>query len=167
MSAEYSNCLNVWGGGQLLAFSGVDGPTPFHRALVARTAMQGCGIAVKLPGEASLQFSEAVPRRCFVTSDIVDVEHDRGRTRAVFVDACHLLVEGPCDVGACGAELKTLTTGDRTLIGAADGFDAALIDADIEAAIDSRMTMAPGRGEARSVGDGAFRSGRIGRPSRS
>ena len=131
--------LNVWGGGQLLAFSGVDGPTPFHQALVARTAMQGCGLDIKFPGEARLWFSDAMPERCFVSSDVVDVEHDRGRTRAVLVDACHLLVEGPCEIRSCGPELKSISRGDRLLVGAAALFDAGRIDDDLDQAIESRL----------------------------
>jgi glycogen debranching enzyme len=123
----------------LLAFSGVDGPTPYHRALVARTSMSGCGVTVNVPGDAELVFSDAAPTRCRVTSDIVDVDHDRGRTRAVLIDACHLLVEGPCDIRSCGPELASLRRGDRTLIGAASGFDADRIESDIDRAVDARL----------------------------
>jgi len=139
MDTDHLEAFDVWGGGQLLAFSGVDGPTPFHDALVARTAMRGAGISVKLPGEAELWFCDAVPTRCFVTSDVVDVEHDRGRTRAVLVDACHLLVEGPCEVQHCAPELNTVVRGGRTLVGSASVFDADRLDDDLEKAIDSRL----------------------------
>ena len=32
---------NIWGGGQLLAFSGIDGRTDFQHGLCLRTAFQG------------------------------------------------------------------------------------------------------------------------------
>lgn len=139
MTSEYPQALDVWGGGQLLAFSGIDGPTPFRHALAARTAMEGCGICVKFPGEALLWFSGTHPQRCFVANDVLDVAHDRGRTRAVFVDACHLLIEGPCEIRSCGPELRTLRSDGRTLVGAASGFDAGRMADDIGAAIHKRL----------------------------
>ena len=139
MAIEYPGALDVWGGGQLLAFSGVDGPTPFRDALAGRTAMQGAGITLKIPGEAQLCFNTAAPEKCFVTSDVVDVHHEGGRTRAVLTDACHLLVEGPCDVRSCGAELAVVEKESRTLIGAASVFDEARINDDIDAAIEQRL----------------------------
>ena len=45
------DALNVWGGGQLLAFSGVDGATDYERGLTARTAFRGTGIEIKLPAD--------------------------------------------------------------------------------------------------------------------
>jgi hypothetical protein len=46
---DLAHNLNVWGGGRLLAFSGIDGPTSFDHQLVCRTSFRGCGLDVKLP----------------------------------------------------------------------------------------------------------------------
>ena len=49
--------FNVWGGGQLLAFSGIDGKTDYYRGLVARTAFDRTGLDIKSPVTNELTFS--------------------------------------------------------------------------------------------------------------
>ena len=41
--------LNVWGGGQLFCFSGIDGKTDFDEGLVLRTVADIAAFEVKLP----------------------------------------------------------------------------------------------------------------------
>ena len=131
--------LDVWGGGQLLAASGLDGPTPYHQALACRTPFQGTGLLVKYPDEADLVFSDGPPTRAFLTGDVLDLEHPDGRTRGALLDACHLLLEGPCKVRSAGAGLKVLARGNRTLVAAAGAFDPGRLDADLDRAIADRL----------------------------
>jgi hypothetical protein len=131
--------LDVWGAGQLLAFSGVDGPTPYAHSLVLRTAPTGCGFLVNLPGEAALQLADSPPTRTFLSGDVFDLAHSAGRTRGAFVDGCHLLIDGPCDVRSCDSQIKVARDGSRTLIGAAAMFDPGRIRADLDATIQERL----------------------------
>jgi hypothetical protein len=82
-------CRTEWAGGQLLAFSGLDGPTDFEHGLTARTATDGVGVDVKLPGLCRLQFPTSGP--FLVTGDLFEMDQVRG----AFLDAHHLLIEGP------------------------------------------------------------------------
>ena len=131
--------LDVWGGGQLLAFSGVDGPTPFHQALAARTSFAGTGLLIKYPDEAGLVFDPGPPGALFLTADLFDLVHAGGRTRGAFLDACHLLVEGPCRVESLGLGLQVARQGQRTLVGAAAQFRPDKIESDLDQAIEDRL----------------------------
>ena len=103
-AAKASGMLDVYGGGQPLAFSGLDGPTDYHHGLVLRTAAAGTGLAVVLPGEARIAISDARPTEALLAGDFFELTTPAGRTRGAFLDACHLLMEGPCAVdGADGA----------------------------------------------------------------
>ena len=46
-----------WKGGQLLAFSAIDGVTDYQNGLTARTAFEGPGIDVMLPARCRVRFS--------------------------------------------------------------------------------------------------------------
>lgn len=131
--------LDVWGGGQLLAFSGVDGPTPYHQALVFRTTATGTGIEAKIPDQAILLFDDAAPRRAFLTGDVFDLEHAAGRTRGAFLDATHLLIEGPCRVLSAGKGLNVVAAGNRTLVAAADRCDPRRVGDDLNQAVSERL----------------------------
>jgi len=132
------NYLNIWGGGQLLAFSGIDGPTDFERGLTARTAFDGVGINVKLPGTCGLVFAEDPPGQVLLASDFFELETSVGRVRGAFLDAHHLLIEGPCEVTQCSQEIATVQRENRTLVGSAARFDSGMIAANLEAAIADR-----------------------------
>ena len=86
---------NVWGAGQLLAFSGVDGFTDYTKPLVLHTGAAPASLTVKLPaavditvtGAPALQFS-------LVLGDCLEA----GAYRAAFLD-CHTLA-GELPAGA-------------------------------------------------------------------
>lgn len=130
--------LDIWGGGQLLAFSGLDGATPYRQAIVCRTSFVGTGLLVKYPFEARLQFSPAKPRSVILTGDTLSVHHSAGHTRGAFVDACHLLLEGPCHVLACDPRLRIVADGSRTLIAPAEICQPARIRSDLDRIIRDR-----------------------------
>lgn len=140
----FPGVLDVWGGGQLFAFSGLDGHTPYFQALTGRTAFSGAGLQIKFPGEAELQFDSAPPTRTFLSGDVFDLQHAGGRTRGAMLNATHLLIDGPCEVRSCGKGVATACRAGRTLVGAAAGFDAAMIEADLEAAMRSRLAWLSG-----------------------
>ncbi len=124
-----------WHGGQLLAFSGLDGPTDFQHGLTARTADGPPDIEILLPATGRLQFPYPVATVNTVAGDWLVV----GQTRAVLLDAHHLLVDGPCDVRELAPGLTTATGSNRTLVGSASHFNATLLAADLEAALAERQ----------------------------
>ncbi|TVR57927.1 MAG: flagellar biosynthesis protein FlgM [Spirochaetaceae bacterium] len=125
--------LSTWGGGQLLAFSGLDGPTDYRSGLVARTATAGgTGVEIMLPAYAHLRFDAATPHETDITGDSLAVGTASGSTRMVFLDAHHVLIEGPCAVGKLPDELRSVSRGDRMLVGSAAHFDDALLESDFE-----------------------------------
>ncbi len=136
MATEAHTGLSVWGGGQLLAFSGLDGPTDYEHGIVARTAKDGrAAVEIMLPASAVLVFDEAAPIDTDITGDTLWVRSAAGESTLVCADAHHLLVDGPCrlerpDGGPMPEVLTTAQSGDRTLVGTASAFDESWLDAD-------------------------------------
>lgn len=82
-----SNLPNIWGTGQLLAFSGLDGPTDATRPFVLHTATVPGDLLVRLPAPAAVRF-EGMPAPHF--SLVLGDALDAGDFRAAFLD-CHTL----------------------------------------------------------------------------
>ncbi|MCF7837446.1 MAG: hypothetical protein K9N49_02355 [Candidatus Marinimicrobia bacterium] len=74
---------NVWGAGQLLAFSGVDGRTSWFEPFVLHTDVAPGHLRVKLPTEVAIEFPGLDHLRCeCLTGDAIVA----GRYRAAFAD---------------------------------------------------------------------------------
>lgn len=126
---EIDGRLNIWGEGQLFAYSGVDGETDFRNGLVLRSR-KDAAFDLVLPGRGVLKLSPQPPEpeRCFLSSDCFKIDGTRG----VMPDCHHLLIEGEAAVELADDTLKTLRKGRRTLIGEAHHFRPDLIDADLD-----------------------------------
>ena len=129
---------DVWGGAALLAFSAIDGETDAEFGLVARTSTEDLGLSVVLPGRAEVRFSEAPPLSGRLAGDFFEVHAQDGRVRGAYVDAHHLLIEGPCNVVECDRDVAAVQDRDRTLIGARRRFNVSAIDTDLDRAIAAR-----------------------------
>ena len=129
---------NTWHGGQLLAFSALDGATDYEQALTARTAFNVPGIDVKYPGACTIRFPSITMADNVVTGDCFWIRGQNTQVKGVLLDTYHLLIEGSCEVTNCEPAITTVTNGGRTLIGSTSDFDAAKLNADIEAAISDR-----------------------------
>ena len=105
----------VWGAGQILAFSALDGPTDYERGLVLRTVGGRAALEVAHPVRAELSFCDQPPSRCRMGSDWLELETPAGGVRAALLDACSLLIEGPCRVPTV-AGLTVRRDGPRTLV---------------------------------------------------
>jgi hypothetical protein len=127
----------AWHGGQLLAFSALDGATDYGQALTARTAFDAPGIDITLPARGRLRFPGATGARNLVAGDWFRLG-DEATTIGVFLDTHHLLVEGPCEVTAAESGIACATDGKRTLVGASRHFDRGKLDTDIHAAVQAR-----------------------------
>ncbi len=132
-------CLDIWSGGQLLAFSGLDGPTDYAAGLCVRTAHAGIGLEVMLPGRCDVRLGGARPRPVLLAGDWFELVTDTGLVRGGFVDTHHLLVEGPCEAQSHDEAVRVRHEAGRTLIGAAAAFDAARIDGNLDALRAARL----------------------------
>jgi glycogen debranching enzyme len=130
--------LYFWSGGRLLAFSGLDGQTDFYHGLTARTAFEGLGIDVKLPGECRLRLPVGTPESAVLAGDYFLLETESDRVRGAFLDACHFLIEGPCKADKQSNLVTFIQRESRTLIGSAVKFNPEKIDSKLDAAIADR-----------------------------
>ena len=127
-----------WFGGQLLAFSAVDGRTDFDGGLVARTAFDGPGIEVMLPGKCRALFPTTSLSRHAVSGDWFCLDGPPP-IRGVFLDAHHLLIDGPIEIVHAESGIRFIKSGNRTLIGASSPFDSAKVDEDFDASLQKRQ----------------------------
>ncbi|MCH8528492.1 MAG: flagellar biosynthesis protein FlgM, partial [Kiritimatiellae bacterium] len=128
----------TWTGGQLLAFSGLDGPTDYRRGLTARTAFGPPGLDIVLPGRARLLFSADPARGVWISGDAFRLGEGPDAVTGAFLDAHHLLISGPCTVEHPDTALTCLQENGRTLIGTAEGFLPERIATDIDRAFADR-----------------------------
>ena len=94
------NLLNIWGGGQLFCFSGIDGETDFEAGLVLRSVAGAAAFEVKLPAEGGVVLiDDQPPADCRLAGDFFRIiTRKGGEVRGVMVDAYHLLIDGECRV---------------------------------------------------------------------
>ena len=87
---------DVWGAGQLLSFSALDGPTSWDRPFVLHTGAGVGELDVKLPVEAAVRWRGLPPLEArLVLGDAFRADADGDRFTAVFADAQALVGEAP------------------------------------------------------------------------
>lgn len=131
-----SNALNIWGPGQILAFSGLDGNTDFNDGLVLRTAFDWTGFEIKLPkngGAIKVKDFNGNSSQFTLAGDFFNL----GKTRGAFIDAWHVLIEGKIQVNP-GESVETLHKNNLTLIGSKKHFSPELLTLNPEKIIDER-----------------------------
>lgn len=132
---NYRQELGIWGSGQLLAFSALDGETDYTRSLTARTAKDVCGIDVELPARLRITFPDGSGAHPVVAGDFFETGNG---VSGAFADSRHLLIEGKCVVEAPPETLTVRTLGCMTLIGTTDGFTPQHLNADVGKLIEMR-----------------------------
>lgn len=134
---------SIWGHGQLLAYSGLDGPTSFEDGLCLRSIGPGTVLRVVLPGTADLVLDAAhPPSSCELGGDHFRIVTAAGTVRGALLDACHLLVEGPLTVIGADARIAVLREGERTLIAPAHRLRPARIQVALDPVIAARRRWA-------------------------
>lgn len=128
---------SVWNGGQLMAFSALDGTTDYNGALTARTAFDSPGIDITLPARGRIRFPGVTRADNLVAGDWFRFDGENP-TVGVFLDTHHLLLEGPCVVTHAEAGITCSIAGNRTLIGSSTHFDPGKIAADVTDAVRDR-----------------------------
>ena len=132
--------ISVWGHGQLLAFSGIDGPTSYDNGLCLRSIGPGTSWEVKLPGQLRLTIDAQPPVACDLAADHLDLTlADGRRLRGAFIDHQRLLLEGPVSVEGSDDRITVRQEGERTLIAvASSGFNKGWARTDLDALIAAR-----------------------------
>lgn len=130
--------LDVWGSGQLMGFSALDGRTDYDKGLTARTAFDRVGLDIERPGKCRLLFQGQTPEALLLTGDCFEMRTASRFLRGAFADAYHLLIEGDCVILDGTPQVRSLQAGTRTLLGTADHFNPALLDADMNVVMDAR-----------------------------
>lgn len=142
---DLTNVLDVWGGGQLLAFSGMDGTTDFHEGLAARTMHDRTAIHVVLPGKAMISFDTALPAKTRLGGDFFELETSNGPVRGALLDDHHLLIEGACTVDIEDVDKLTLATeGEKTLLAVTSAYRETAMQENLDAAIEARQSWLQG-----------------------
>jgi len=131
---------HIWSGGQLFAFSGVDGATDFAEGLTLRSAFTAAALDVLLPERATLTFADAPPTSAEFGGDFFRLElADATVVTAAFPDAWHLLIDGPATLGeTLPPALRAERQGNRLLLGAASHFNPEWLTADLDRLVADR-----------------------------
>ncbi|OGV36773.1 MAG: hypothetical protein A2X48_16855 [Lentisphaerae bacterium GWF2_49_21] len=132
---KVKNILNVWGAGQLLAFSGVDGKTDYNDGLLMRTSAGSSGLDIKLPGAGKIKFT-GKPSDIVLAGDFFIF--NSGKVKGAFIDAHHFLIEGDCTIDHTDNSTISLRIGNKALLGTNKFFNPALIGKDIDSLISAR-----------------------------
>ncbi len=128
--------LNIWGPGQIIAYSGLDGQTDFEHGLVLRTAFALAGFEIKLPeagGRIYVEPSDLHDTALMLAGDFFQLRSACG----VLLDAWHLLMEGHVRVES-GAAVTVLQSGNRTLVGVSQFFNPAHLQLPVRELIAAR-----------------------------
>ena len=130
---------NVWGFGQLLAFSAIDGDTDYAAGLVARTLDNPPGIEIVFPERAALSFGTQLIGDVQLCCDSFQITTDRGTIRAAFVDSFHILCDGPITLSELPPDLQTASKGSLLLIGTKSRFEPRVLQSDLTKLIEVRQ----------------------------
>ena len=130
------NILNVWGPGQLFAFSGIDGKTDFKNGLVLRTAYDYTGFEIKLPVEhGNIKFSDAAPKQILLGGDFFDIDDIKG----AMPDAWHVLISGYIEFSDLDPAISVMQNDNLTLIGVTEYFKPEYINLSLPEIIGNRQ----------------------------
>ena len=132
---------SIWGGGQLLAFSGLDGKTDFNNNLCLRTAFNEYALQFKdgafVPDPPAIRFPRE-PEKIELTGDFFRFyDADGTVSSGVLPDCYHVLLDGDFDVELQG-KYEIAGKGGKMLIGRKGFFNPALLELDVEAEIAKR-----------------------------
>lgn len=131
-------CNRIWGAGQLLAFSALDGVAPYSDGLVARTTSEGYGIEVMWPKPVMIRFGDIPQARCEMGGDFFRILGDGTGARGGFANAWNLVIDGECSHTTIPEELVLLNKGKRLLIAIRGKEQPALLDEEMDGILQAR-----------------------------
>ncbi|MDY5696698.1 MAG: hypothetical protein SPK75_10015 [Victivallales bacterium] len=101
--------LNIWGKGQILALSALDGQTSSRHGLVFTTAEKEFALLPRWPFNSGKIAFAGAPENLFLASDMLESDG----IKAAFADACHFLIEAENVSLDLPPELAVLRDGNR------------------------------------------------------
>ncbi|MBQ6472722.1 MAG: hypothetical protein IJJ33_12120 [Victivallales bacterium] len=126
---------SIWGGGQLLAFSGLDGQTDYQNGLCLRTAFDGYAFEVKSFSSSSsaprIRYIGSAPEEIQLTGDLFRFLTAGKTSCGVIADAWNLLLSGEFEIDATDA-YETIRIGNRTLFAVRGHLNREWLNADLE-----------------------------------
>ena len=132
---------DIWSGGQLLAFSGIDGQTDFLNGLCLRTAMQGWTLELKKTKldtqDAKIHYIGPQPEKVELTGDFFKFYASGKISCGVLADACNLLLDGEFSLEMTG-DYEFVTEGNKILIASKGFLKKEFLSADLNALIEKR-----------------------------
>ena len=126
--------LNIWGKGQILALSALDGQTSSRHGLVFTTAEKEFALLPRWPFNSGKIAFAGAPENLFLASDMLESDG----IKAAFADACHFLIEAENVSLDLPPELAVLRDGNRILIGTKTVFNPELIHARLDSILAER-----------------------------
>ncbi len=131
----------IWGGGQLLAFSGMDGTTDYENGLCLRTAMNGYAFELKEGNHKEevpmIRYIGPKPETIELTGDFFRFHANGKVSSGVLVDAFHILVEGSFEV-TTGDRFEVAEDGQKRLVAPAGHLRMELLNSDVAGEIRKR-----------------------------
>ena len=132
---------NIWGGGQLLAFSGIDGQTDFNNGLILRTAMQGYVFEFKNlhpdSPDAKVIYTGPKPDRIELTGDFFRFHAGNRVSAGVIADAADLVLDGDFELELT-PEYESAKSGNRLVAARKGALREEWLSADLEQLISER-----------------------------
>jgi len=125
-----------WHKGQILAFSGLDGKTDYDAGLAGRTTSHG--IEIRDPGFCRIHWDIPENAPTIFAGDFFELIAPDAHIRGAFVDAHHLLIEGPATIEQINATLSTHQSENRLLVGTTSHFQPDAIFSDMNALLAAR-----------------------------
>ncbi len=136
---QLDDVLNIWGPGQILSFSGIDGTTDYDEGIIARTSFSNTGIELKTPGKGNICFSDSKPEFTLLAGDFFVIKFSDKTIKFAFIDAYHILIEGECSINNMDDSYEILQKDNKTLIGRKTKFNTSFITANIDTVISNRQ----------------------------
>lgn len=128
-----------WSGGQLLAFSGLDGITSYADGLVARTTLFPVGLEIVDPGLCQIRFVDEPLSDVLFGTDWFRFKTISGQTSGVLLDRHHLLISGDCRVEKQADAIEVLQKNGLTLLGVKGKFEPDRLRTNMAAAMTARQ----------------------------
>lgn len=131
----------IWGGGQLLAFSGMDGTTDYENGLCLRTAMNGYSFELKEGNHKEevpmIRYTGKTPETVELTGDFFRFHVNGKVSSGVLLDAFHILVEGSFEVTP-GDRFEVAEDGEKFLVAPSGQLRKELLNTDVAGEIRKR-----------------------------
>jgi hypothetical protein len=132
----------IWGGGQLLTFSGLDGKTDFREGMCLRTSFRGYIFEIKkdgyVPRDPEICYIGGEPENVELTGDFFRLYSQGKISSGVLVDTHHILLEGEFSLSVPEQYFDIINHGNKTLLAVAGHLKKELFELNVDEQIAER-----------------------------